>query len=55
MALDFKGLANAIKRIKGETTLATTCPNDGFPLETHARLNTPWCPFCGWPYPKRGK
>jgi len=45
--MDFKGLANLIKRTRAETTLATTCPIDGFPLEAgKAGMR---CPFCGWP------
>ena len=48
------GLAHwYFKRIKGEMTLVTTCPIDGFPLETHSRTKQAWCPFCGWPYIKR--
>ena len=49
--MDFKGLAEAIKRIKEETTLATTCPIDGFPLEA-GKTGNMWCPFCGWPFDK---
>ena len=50
--MDFKGLAEAIKRIKEETTLVTTCPIDGFPLEASSRNNNMWCPFCGYPFDK---
>ena len=46
--MDFRGLARLIERIKAETTLVTTCPIDGFPLE--ASPKGMWCPFCGWPF-----
>ncbi len=48
--MDFKGLAKLIRRTKTETTLATTCPIDGFPLEASPKHNSMWCPFCGWPF-----
>lgn len=51
--MDFKGLAKWIKQTKEETTLATTCPIDGFPLETNNETKGPWCPFCGWPHALR--
>ncbi len=47
--MDFKGLARWIRRIKTETTLATTCPIDGFPLEASPKTDSMRCPFCGWP------
>ena len=53
--MDFKGLANLIKQLKTETTLVTVCPIDGFPLEAASKYNSMWCPFCGWPWLKRGK
>ena len=47
--MDFKGLAKLIKKTKTETTLATTCPIDGFPLEADNKNRGMRCPFCGWP------
>ena len=47
--MDFRGLARLIQRIKAETTLITTCPVDGFPLEASPRTRGMRCPFCGWP------
>ncbi len=47
--MDLKGLAKLIKRTRTETTLATTCPIDGFPLEASSKSQSMRCPFCGWP------